>query len=128
MLLFTLTARAQVSPHRSRALANSSLFNGHDSAVKSDTGGINGGAFYNAPIHSGLNADIDARGSYAFDDRGGTSAAAALRLGLVPDRVAIPPYYQLGGGLVRSTFTNRQLTGPVIQGLTTQPTRLAGRR
>jgi hypothetical protein len=111
-LLLTLAARAQVSAYGSAALTNYTFFNNHDSAAKSDTGGIIGGAFYNFPIHSRLTAGIDARGSYGFGDRGGTFAAAALRIGFVPERVALRPYFQIGGGLVSSTFTNRQLTGP----------------
>jgi hypothetical protein len=122
-LLLTLTARAQVSVYGSVALANYIFLNNHDTEAKSDTGGIIGGAFYNFPIHSRLTAGIDARGSYGFGDRGGTSAAAALRIGFVPERVVLRPYFQIGGGVVSSTFSNRQLTGPVIQGLTTQPTR-----
>jgi hypothetical protein len=70
-----------------------------------------------------LTAGIDARGSYGFGDRGGTFAAAALRIGFVPERVVLRPYFQLGAGVVSSTFTTRQITGPVTQGLTPQPTR-----
>jgi hypothetical protein len=123
VFLLTLTARAQVSAYGSVALTNYTLFNNNSSAAKSDTGGLIGGAFYNFPIHSRLTAGIDARGSYGFGDRGGASAAVALRIGFVPERVALRPYFQLGGGLVSSTFTNGQITGPAIQGLTTQSTR-----
>jgi hypothetical protein len=122
-LLLTLTTRAQVSVYGSAALTDYIFFNNNDSAAKSDTAGIIGGAFYNFPIHSRLTAGIDARAACGFGDRGGTSAAVALRIGFVPERVPLRPYFQLGGGLVSSTFTNRQLTGPVIQGLTSQPTR-----
>ncbi len=122
-LLLTLTARAQVSAYGSAALTDYVFFNNHDSAAKSDTGGIIGGVFYNFPIHSRLTAGIDARGSYALGDRGGAFAAAALRIGFVPERVALRPYFQIGGGLVSSTFSVQQLTGPVVQGLAIQPTR-----
>jgi hypothetical protein len=122
-LLLTLTAPAQVSAYGSAALTNYTLFNNNSSAAKSDTGGIIGGAFYNFPIHSRLTAGIDARASYGFGDHGGTFAAVALRIGFVPERVVLRPYLQIGGGVVSSTFSNRQLTGPVIQGLTSQPTR-----
>jgi hypothetical protein len=123
MLLFTLNAAAQVSAYGSTALTGYTFFNNNTSATKSDTGGIIGGVFYNFPIHSRLTAGIDARGSYAFGDRGGTFASAALRIGFVPERVVLRPYFQLGGGVVSSTFRVGQLTGPAIQGLTTQPTR-----
>jgi hypothetical protein len=121
--LLTLTARAQVSAYGSIALTNYIFVNNNTSAAKSDTAGIIGGAFYNFPIHSRLTAGIDARGSYGFGDRGGASAAAALRIGFVPERVPLRPYFQLGAGFVSSTFTFQQLTGPAIQGLTTQSTR-----
>ena len=121
--LLTLSARAQVSAYGAVALTDYSLFNNNVSAAKSDTGGIIGGVFYNFPIHSRLTAGIDARGSYGFGDRGGTAAAVALRIGFVPERVVLRPYFQLGGGVVSSTFRIGQLTGPVTEGLTTQPTR-----
>ena len=121
--LLTLTARAQVSAYGSVALTNYIFVNNNTSTAKSDTGGIIGGAFYNFPIHSRLTAGIDARASYGFGDRGGTFAAAALRIGFVPERVPLRPYFQLGGGLVSSTFSTRQITGPATQGLTPQPAR-----
>jgi hypothetical protein len=121
--LLPLTARAQVSAYGSVALTDYIFVNNNTSAAKSDTAGIIGGAFYNFPIHSRLTAGIDARGSYGFGNRGGASGAVALRIGFVPERVALRPYFQLGGGLVSSTFTNQQITGPAIQGLPTQPTR-----
>jgi hypothetical protein len=123
IFLLTLSARAQVSAYGSAALTNYIFVNNNASTAKSDTGGLIGGAFYNFPIHSRLTAGIDARGSYGFGDRGGTSAAVALRIGFVPDRVALRPYFQLGGGVVSSTFTTQQITGPALQGLTTQPAR-----
>jgi hypothetical protein len=122
--LLTLTARAQVSAYGSAALTNYIFVNNNTSTAKSDTGGIIGGAFYNFPIHSRLTAGIDARASYGFGDRGGTSAAVALRIGFVPERVVLRPYFQLGGGIVSSTFSTRQITGPATQGLTPQPARV----
>jgi hypothetical protein len=121
--LLTLTARAQVSVYGSAALTDYIFVNNNTSAAKRDTAGIIGGAFYNFPIHSRLTAGIDARAAYGFGVRGGTSAAAALRIGFVPERVLLRPYFQLGAGLVSSTFTFQQLTGPAIQGLTLQSTR-----
>jgi hypothetical protein len=121
--LLTPTTRAQVSVYGSTALTDYSLVNNNETATKSDTGGIIGGGFYNFPIHSRLTAGIDARGSYGFGDRGGSFAAAALRIGFVPERMALRPYFQIGGGVVSSTFTTPQLTGPVTQVLTTQTTR-----
>jgi hypothetical protein len=84
-LLLTLTARAQVSAYGSAALTDYVFFNNHDSAAKSDTGGIIGGAFYNFPIHSRLTAGIDARGSY----RSRACGASAL----FPDRRRLGKFY-----------------------------------
>jgi hypothetical protein len=115
--LLTLTARAQVSVYGSAALTDYIFVNNNTSTAKRDTAGIIGGAFYNFPIHSRLTAGIDARASHGFGDRGGTFAAAALRIGFVPEHVPLRPYFQLGGGVVSSTFTT------YTQGLTTQSTR-----
>jgi hypothetical protein len=110
--LLTLTAWAQVSVYGSAALTDYIFVNNNTSTTKSDTGGIIGGAFYNFPIHSRLTAGIDVRGSYGFGDRGGAFAAAALRIGFVPEHVPLRPYFQLGGGIVNSTFTFRPIAEP----------------
>jgi len=50
-------------------------------------------------------------------------AAAALRIGFVPERVVLRPYFQLGGGVVTSTFNINEITGPATQGLSQHSTR-----
>src|ERR1700722_13026936 len=116
LFLPTKTTQAQVSIYGTGALTNYCLANHGTSACKSDSGGFIGGMFYNFPIQSRLTAGIDLRGSYSFGSRGGTSEAAALRIGFVPHRVALRPYFQLGGGVVSSTFTIGEITGPATQG------------
>ena len=126
LLLFVPThnAFAQTSIYGSVALVDYVLQNDNSSAAKSDTAGFIGGVFYNFPIQSRLTAGVDARVSYGVGPRGGALATAALRIGFVPERVVLRPYFDLGGGVVTSTFNNGQITGPVTAGLSAQPTRV----
>jgi hypothetical protein len=116
-------AVAQTSIYGSVALVNYDFENNNTSAAKSDTAGFIGGVFYNFPIQSRLTAGVDVRGSYGVGVRGGGLATAALRIGFVPEHVALRPYFMLGGGVVTSTFKINDITGPAAQDLTTQPTR-----
>ena len=95
-------AIAQTSIYGSVGLVNY----GVGSFLKSDTGGLIGGGFYNFPIKSRLTAGIDVRGSFGFGSGGGGLGAAALRIGFVPERAPLRPYFQLGGGVVTTTFHN----------------------
>jgi hypothetical protein len=95
-------AVAQTSIYGSVGLVNY----GVGTVIKSDTGGLIGGGYYNFPIKSRLTAGIDVRGSIGFGSRGGGFGAGALRIGFVPERVALRPYFQLGGGVVTTTFHN----------------------
>jgi hypothetical protein len=124
LLISKQNAIAQTSLYGSVALVNYVLQNNNSSAAKSDTAGFIGGGFYNFPIQSRLTAGVDVRGSYGIGARGGVLAAAALRVGFVPKRVALRPYFQLGAGVVTSTFNNGQITGPATQGFTSQSTRV----
>jgi hypothetical protein len=58
------------------------------------------GAFYNFPIQSRLAVGIDGRVLYCAGPHGGTTAAAALRIGFVPVRVPLRPYLEIGGRVV----------------------------
>ena len=69
-----------------------------------DTASMGGGAFYNFPIHSRLTAGIDGRVLYGPASRGGTSADAALRIGFVPAKVRLRPYFEIGGGVVSASI------------------------
>ncbi len=120
----TQNASAQTSIYGSVALVDYVLQNNNTSAAKSDTAGFIGGVFYNFPIQSRLTAGVDARGSFGVGARGGALATVALRIGFVPKRVVLRPYFDLGGGVVTSTFNNGQITGPVDAGLSAQPTRV----
>jgi hypothetical protein len=123
LLVLTQNAFAQTSIYGSVALVNYVLQNNNSSAAKSDAAGFIGGVFYNFPIKSRLTAGVDVRGSYGVGPRGGALAAAAFRIGFVPEHVVLRPYFELGGGVATSTFTNGQITGPATFGLSAQPTR-----
>ena len=114
---------AQLSVFGSAALTNDCLKNNGVLSCKSDTGGVIGGVLYNFPIESRLSAGIDARASYSFGPRGGQSVTAAFRIGFVPHVNPLRPYFELGGGVVTSTFNDNQLTGLVTAGLTSTSTR-----
>jgi hypothetical protein len=114
---------AQTSIYGSVALVNYDFENNNTSAAKSDTAGFVGGVFYNFPIQSRLTAGVDVRGSFGVGSRGGALAAAALRIGFVPERVVLRPYLLLGGGVATSTFKINDITGPAAEGLTAQSTR-----
>jgi hypothetical protein len=73
-----------------------------DTSFKDDTASFGGGAFYNFPIHSRLTAGIDGRVLYGPASYGGTTADVALRVGFVPTRVRLRPYFEIGGGVVSS--------------------------
>ena len=111
------TAKTQVSVYGTVALTNFGFYDNGSSGVsfKGDTGGIGGGMFLNFPIQSRLSAGVDARALYSPGSKGGTSAAALLRIGFVPRRVRLRPYFEIGGGVVSSTdyslFTDRVTNG-----------------
>jgi len=93
----TRNAHAQTSVYGAVALTNFGFDNNGNFAAKSDTGGFVAGGFYNFPIESRLTAGLDARVSDGFGARGGTTGALTFRIGFVPTRVRLRPYFQLGG-------------------------------
>lgn len=102
LLLPTQAAHAQTSVYGAVAGTNFCLNSNSNTQCKSDTLGFIFGGFYNFPIQSRLTAGIDGRFSYGLGARGGTSATAAFRIGFVPHRNPLRPYFQLGGGVVSS--------------------------
>lgn len=65
------------------------------------TGGFGGGLFYNFPIESRV---IDGRANISPGDRGGYLAGGALRVGFVPHVFPLRPYFQLGAGVVHTSY------------------------
>jgi hypothetical protein len=98
---FRPAAEAQVSAYGMVAYSSYG-FSYHNDGYHfdNDTASIGGGAFYNFPIHSRLTAGIDGRVLYGPASRGGFTADAALRIGFVPAKVRLRPYFEIGGGVV----------------------------
>lgn len=103
LLTPTKTVNAQASAYGAVALENFCTNASSQTSCKSDTVGLIGGGFYNFPIQSRVTVGIDGRVSYGPGTRGGMSATAALRVGFVPNRNPLRPYFQLGGGVVSSS-------------------------
>jgi hypothetical protein len=99
-------ARAQVSVYGTVGVTNhgytlnsGSLIYGHDHV------GFGAGGTYNLPIQSRLTAGIDLRGGISPGATGGGSGTLSFRVGFVPNRVPLRPYFQIGGGFVSSKIT-----------------------
>lgn len=109
VLLFLIFPKQNAVAQTTSIYGSIGLVNyGVGSFSKGDTGGLIGGGFYNFPIESRLTAGIDVRGSFGVGSGGGGLGAAALRIGFVPERVPLRPYFQLGGGVVTTTLQNGQ--------------------
>ena len=72
---------------------------------KGDTGGFIAGAFYTFPSASRFKAGIDGRITYSPGDKGGSAYTGALRVSFVPNHVRLRPYFQLGGGVVKTDLS-----------------------
>lgn len=99
-------AQAQTSVYGTAGLVNYGFTStsSNDVTFKGDTGGVGGGAFHNFPIQSRVTVGLDGRVGYTPGYKGGFFAGAALRVGFVPQRVPLRPFFQLGGGLVHSSY------------------------
>ncbi len=102
LTLFPSVAKAQVSAYGMVGLSSYGFsYQGSSSfAFNDDTASFGGGAFYNFPIHSRLIAGIDGRVLYGPASYGGTTADLALRIGFVPTRNRLRPYFEIGGGVI----------------------------
>ena len=120
ILLFVLlsfpsvhSAAAQLSVYGTISLTQFDYNRGNSQlTAEKHTAGVGGGAFYNFPIHSRLTAGIDLRASVSPGTYGGETGAAALRIGFVPHRVRLRPYFQLGAAVVSATPFLSMQTGP----------------
>ena len=103
LTLFASAAEAQVSAYGMVGLSSYGFsYQGSSFNFKDNTASLGGGAFYNFPIHSRLTAGIDGRVLYGPASYGGTAADVALRIGFVPTRNRLRPYFEIGGGVVSS--------------------------
>jgi hypothetical protein len=118
--LLTLSARsaqAQVSAYVMGALTSYGFsYQNNSYHFPVDAASLGGGAFYNFPIRSRLTAGIDGRVLYGPGSYGGTTATAALRIGFVPKRVRLRPYFELGGGVVSARLNTGDSTEYVTNG------------
>ncbi|SNS91902.1 hypothetical protein SAMN05421770_10372 [Granulicella rosea] len=97
-------AHAQYAVYGTASLTGYGFNDGNgNTAFKKDSGGPTGGVFYNFPIQSRLSAGIDARATYSPGNNGGTAELVGLRIGFVPHKVRLRPYFQIGGGVVSSS-------------------------
>jgi hypothetical protein len=104
LTLFGSAAEAQISAYCMVGLSSYGFTYQGDTSFKDNTASFGGGAFYNFPIHSRLTAGIDGRVLYGPASYRGTTADVALRVGFVPTRVRLRPYFEIGGGVVSSVI------------------------
>jgi hypothetical protein len=99
-------ARAQAAIYATAGIANYgfSHLSSSDITSKGDTAGFAVGAFYNFPIQSRVTGGVDGRFGVSPGDKGGSLAGAALRVGFVPHRNPLRPFFQIGGGVVHSSY------------------------
>ncbi len=108
LTVFASAAEAQVSAYGMVALSRYGVsYQGSDFNLNGKTASLGGGAFYNFPIHSRLTAGIDGRVLYGPASYGGTTADVALRIGFVPTRIRLRPYFEVGGGVVSADIGPR---------------------
>jgi hypothetical protein len=82
----------------------------------STAGGLTAGGFYNFPIASRLTAGVDVRTVAGFGSNGDDFTGAAFRLGFVPHRFPLRPFFQIGGGVATTVLKNDTIyTGTTFQ-------------
>jgi hypothetical protein len=109
----SLAAKAQTAVYGAATLTGYGFTTNGNSALslKTDSGGLTAGAFHNFPIHSRVTVGLDGRVEYSPGNNGGFAATGALRVGFVPHRVRLRPYFQIGGGVVHSGYNSTEIVG-----------------
>ena len=113
-VLFAASAQAKTSIYATAGIANYGFTNVSSASnfiFKGDTGSFGGGAFYNFPIQSRVTVGVDGRLEYSPGYKGGFLAGTALRVGVVPHKDPLRPYFQIGAGVVHSSYTDVVLVG-----------------
>ena len=123
----TIAAHAQTSIYGFGGLANWAYQQQGDNGLlfKGNTGNFGGGAFYNFSIDSRVTVGLDGRAALTPGDKGGYLAGAALRIGFVPHHNPLRPYFQIGGGLVHTTYDDSLYNYDQFGTLTIVPRRAA---
>jgi hypothetical protein len=70
----------------------------------SDGVGFDAGATHLFSSRSRLKAGVDLRAMYSPGSRGGAGGFGSLRVAFVPNRNPLSPYFQLGGGILTTTY------------------------
>ncbi len=106
LALFAVTAHAQTSLYVVGGLANYGFsdLSTQPVSAKPDTGGFGAGVFHNFPIESRVTVGLDGRVEGSPGYRGGVLGGVALRVGFVPNRNPLRPYFQIGAGVVHSSY------------------------
>src|ERR1700678_2033862 len=101
LFLATLTAHAQFSVYGSLGVTDyGTAVSGSSFIINGDFFGAGGGVTYIFPRDSRLTLGIDAREYVTPAIHGGSTGVASFRIGFVPHKVPLRPYFQLGGGYV----------------------------
>ncbi len=106
---------AQVSVYGTGAISEYGLKPANSSTLsfKSGAPGFLIGGFYNFPLASRVTVGLDLRLAESPGAKGGTAGAIAFRVGFVPHHVPLRPYFEIGGGVIR-TSTNTELVNDQV--------------
>jgi len=100
-IVFASTAHAQFSIYGTVAATDYGYaFNSGPLAVDGDFLGFGGGLTYIFPRDSRLTLGIDLRGYATPAAHGGNTGVVSFRIGVVPHKVPLRPYFQVGPGYV----------------------------
>lgn len=105
-----LPASAQLSGYATVAATDygytlNSAFSNGNYGFKGLSGGLLAGGTYNFAIQSRVTVGLDVRGDYAPGSKGGEFFATDLRVGFVPKKNPLRPFFGLGGGVVTTGHT-----------------------
>ena len=116
VLRLSPAAGAQVSVYGAGSIAGYGLkpVNSSTFSFKSGAPGFVVGGFYNFPIASRVTVGLDLRLAESPGAKGGTAGAIAFRLGFKPHHVPLRPYFEIGGGVIR-TSTNTELVNDQVR-------------
>jgi hypothetical protein len=115
-LCSTVVVQGQISVYGNVGLTAYETVQNSTTSHLSTAGGLTAGGFYNFPIASRLTAGVDVRTVVGFGSNGGDFTGAALRVGFVPHKVPLRPFFQIGGGVVTTVLKNDTIyTGTTFQ-------------
>ena len=107
LLAISHPAKAQLSVYATPMFTGYGYTDGSENSTiqfGSNSGGIGAGVFYNFHHNSRLFLGMDARGSGSFGTHGGEAFSTSFRIGMVPYKVPLRPYFQAGIGAVTGLY------------------------